>query len=478
MKKTEAKTGKLSIGTLLSYGVGAVGEGIGYNVFFAFFSYFLTTQAGIAPAVAGVISGIAVLWDAITDPIIGSWSDKTRNPKGRRRPFIMTGSVLFGISIALLFVDLKIPVAAKVVYYILVNMLYWLALTTCVIPHISLGSELTEDYDERTKLRTYAVTLMGIGTLIAVGTPLLLVEGFTSMTGSSRAGWALAGAVYGALTILVYQICCRFLKGKEPANPNLEAGTEQTGTKETLKIFVKNAGRAFRNKPLGQLIGITFFVNVVVTLGSGLAIYLLTYVYRYNEARSSLVYTLQGIFVVIAAVLMGALAGKMGKKLVMAASMVIYIAAYVVILVFPISFATILVSIILYALGNSGYWAMIYAMSYDAAIIEQIRTGERPDGLYTSLIGLFMKFGNALGSVVVGVGLQIVGFSETAKVQTDSAIRGIRYLYALAPAVILVVALVFALVYPLTRERYDKLAGALAQKEAGEEYDPSVLEKL
>ena len=177
----QLKPQKLSTGTLFSYGIGAMGEGIGYNVFFSFFSFFLTTQAGVQPAIAGTISAIAVLWDAITDPFIGNWSDKTKNPKGRRRPFIMSGAIFFGVAIALLFVNVDLPGGLKVAYYIIVNMFYWLALTTCVIPHISLGSELSEDFDERTKLRTFAVSIMGIGTLIAVGTPLLLVKAFTGM---------------------------------------------------------------------------------------------------------------------------------------------------------------------------------------------------------------------------------------------------------------------------------------------------------
>ncbi|MBQ2678255.1 MAG: MFS transporter, partial [Firmicutes bacterium] len=109
---------KLKAGTLFSYGIGAVGEGIGYNVFFSFFSFFLTTQAGIQPAIAGAISAIAVLWDAITDPFIGNWSDKTKNPKGRRRPFIMSGAIFFGIAIALLFVNADLPGGLKVAYYI------------------------------------------------------------------------------------------------------------------------------------------------------------------------------------------------------------------------------------------------------------------------------------------------------------------------------------------------------------------------
>ncbi len=469
MSNSTEASGKVSFKTALSYGIGAVGEGIGYNVFFSFFTFFLTTQAGIAPATAGLISGVAVLWDAITDPIIGNWSDRTRNKNGRRRPFIATGSILFGLSIALLFVNWNIPYNAKVIYYMVVNMFYWLALTSCVIPHISLGSELTDNFDERTKLRTYAATLMGVGTLIAVGTPLLLVNVFTKLSGSSTGGWALAGICYGAMTALVYQLCCRMLKGKEPANPNLAADAVRTSTGKTLATFLKNTKKAFANRPLRHLIAITFFVNVTVTLGSGLAIYLLKYVFVYGDARSSLVYTIQGILVVIASAVMGILAQKLSKKPVMIAGVISYILAYLIILVLPIRWNCLMVSLVLYSLGNAGYWTMIYAMSYDASIIEQLKSGEKPDGLYTSLIGLFMKFGNALGSVIVGVGLQIIGFSEATEAQTKEVIAGIRRLYGIAPALVLAFALVFAILYPLTKKRYQELSAELNAQQNVEE---------
>ena len=485
MSQTSGTGSRLSTKTLFSYGIGAVGEGIGYNVFFAFFTYFLTTVAGIAPAVAGVISGVAVLWDAVTDPMIGVWSDRTRNRRGRRRPFIMVGSILFGVSIALLFTSPNLSGGAKTAYYVVVNMFYWFALTTCVIPHISLGSELTENFDERTKLRTFAVTLMNVGTLIAVGTPLLLVSAFGDLTHSPKAGWAMAGATYGILVILVYQVCCRLLRGKEPANPNLmkdsrRNGAEPAGTGEggpvirseeekARKNFFANAAKAFRNKALVHLLVITFFINIVVTLGSGLAIYLLKYVYRYGDAQSSLVYTLQGVFVVGTAVLIGIVATKTGKKAAMIIGVVFYIMAYLVILLFPVCWPVLLVSLILYAVGNAGYWTMIYAMSYDAAIVEQVKSGERPDGLYTSLIGLFMKFGNAIGSVIVGVGLQIIGFSELTEVQTEGVVRGIRRLYAVAPAVVLVPALVFAFLYPITKKRYEEYQRQCETKTAAAE---------
>ncbi|MBR3053862.1 MAG: MFS transporter, partial [Firmicutes bacterium] len=96
----------------------------------------------------------------------------------------------------------------------------------------------------------------------------------------------------------------------------------------------------------------------------------------------------------------------------------------------------------------------------------------------TSLIGLLMKFGNAVGSLIVGVGLQLVGFVESSTEQTASALSGIRWLYGLSPAIVLVLALIFAVIYPLTKARFLALSAANAEKEQGREYDPSVLKGL
>ena len=479
---------KLSTGTLFSYGIGAIGEGIGYNVFFAFFSFFLTTQAGIQPAIAGTISAIAVLWDAITDPFIGNWSDRTKNPRGRRRPFIMTGAIFFGVAIALLFVNVDLPGGLKVAYYILINMFYWLALTSCVIPHISLGSELSSDFNERTKLRTFAVALMGCGTLIAVGTPLLLVKTFTEMTGSSNTGWAMSGVIYGCLTVFVYELCCWLLRGKEPENPNLaktresdDDGATEAGEGAAEKkggSFIANAKKAFKNKSLRRLVWITFFVNVTVTLGSGLAVYLLTFTYGFSEGEASIVYTLQGVLVIVATAVVGITASRFGKKPVMITGLAVYGAAYLLIILLPISWPTIISHVVLFAIGNAGYWTMIYAMSYDTAIVEQLRSGDKPDGLYTSLIGLFMKFGNAAGSLVVGLGLQMVGFVEGSQAQSAATLAGIRWLYGIAPALFLAAALVFAILYPLTKEKFMQLSDAYERKEAGEPVDPEILKGL
>lgn len=116
-----------------------------------------------------------------------------------------------------------------------------------------------------------------------------------------------------------------------------------------------------------------------------------TYVYQYDDVKSSGIYFVQGILVIAAVVVAGLVSKKTEKKTVMAGGLILYMMAYLIVMLFPISDVTMYVSIVVYALGNSAYWTMIYAMSYDTAIIEQIKTGDKPDGLYTSLIGLFME---------------------------------------------------------------------------------------
>lgn len=461
------KSKALSMSQTIGYGIGAIGEGIGYNVFFSFFIFFLTTVAGIAPAVAGVISSVAVLWDAVTDPIIGNWSDTTRSPKGRRRPFIMVGSILFGVSIALVFFNFDIPVGLKTFYFILANALYWVALTSCVIPHISLGSELTDDFNERTKLRSCAVTLMGIGTLIATSATLVLVEFYQGILGSESAGWAATGITFGVIVALVYNLCCIIVKKLEPANPNLSKPAEKRDSKETLKTFLNNSKKAFKNKALSLLIVVNFSYNVFVTLASGLFVYVLSYVFVYDAAQTSTVYLVQGILVIITAIIAGYVANKTDKKTVMAGSMLITIIACLIIGFLPSTGVMLYAYIVLYALGNSGFWTMIYAMSYDSAIIEQIDTGDKPDGLYTSLIGLFMKFGNALGTLIVGFGLQLIGFSAETEVQTEATVHGIKLLFGIAPSVVIVFGLIAAIAYPLTKAKYMELQNILDSKENG-----------
>ena len=93
-------------------------------------------------------------------------------------------------------------------------------------------------------------------------------------------------------------------------------------------------GTLFQNKPLRQLLIITFAVNIVVTLGSGLLIYVFTYVYKYDDVKTSGIYFIQGILVIAAVVAAGFVSRKTEKKVVMAGGLILYMMAYLIVMIF------------------------------------------------------------------------------------------------------------------------------------------------
>lgn len=129
----------LSMKKMLGYSMGALGDNASYCLVFNFLSFFFTTIAGVSPRVSGIIISIALVWDAITDPICGIMMDRSRCKYGKRRPFILTSLPVLGASMILLFLNVDFPQAQKNIYYMVLVCVFWLAYTVFNIPYYSLG---------------------------------------------------------------------------------------------------------------------------------------------------------------------------------------------------------------------------------------------------------------------------------------------------------------------------------------------------
>ncbi|MCL1897037.1 MAG: MFS transporter, partial [Clostridiales bacterium] len=213
---TQLQPKKLSIGTLLGYAVGQLGCSIPFNTYMYFFLFFLTNAAGIRPGIAGTISLIAVLWDAITDPIVGTLSDNLRSKFGRRRPFILGGSIPLGITLILMFtVPGGLSEAGFIGYYIIMAVLFYTANTVVVVPYFSLGAEITQDYDERTKLRVMTSFFIYLAVLVATAFPPMIID--SAMAGGKNLGeaWTLTATVFAAAAVVIILISWNFTRGKE-----------------------------------------------------------------------------------------------------------------------------------------------------------------------------------------------------------------------------------------------------------------------
>ena len=140
---------KLPFKVRLSYGLSGYTSFITWTLFSMYGLFFFTDIVGLNPTFAGAIISLGTLWDAITDPIVGSISDNLKCKYGRRRPLIIGVAIPFAIISVLLFTNFGLSEGASKVYYVVIILLYYTAQTVLDIASSSLGSEMTLDYDER-----------------------------------------------------------------------------------------------------------------------------------------------------------------------------------------------------------------------------------------------------------------------------------------------------------------------------------------
>ena len=150
----------------LGYGIGQTSAGVKNAAFSIFLFFYYNQVLGLSGSLAGMASLLALIIDAITDPMVGQLSDRFKSRWGRRHPFMLIGAVPFGFAMYLLFA----PPAGMDEYGLFAWMLGFaitvrVLLTFFFVPHLSLGAEMVRDYHERTSLISYRLFFQFAGGL-------------------------------------------------------------------------------------------------------------------------------------------------------------------------------------------------------------------------------------------------------------------------------------------------------------------------
>ncbi|BAQ59960.1 melibiose carrier protein [Geminocystis sp. NIES-3708] len=152
---------KLNLTTKLAFGAGDIGPALTANILVFFLMPFFTNVAGLSPAIAGSILFIGKISDAINDPIIGVFSDRTQTKWGRRIPWMIIAAIPFGITFFLQWVVPSFTDNSSLnnkflfIYYLIVGIVFNLFYTAVNLPYQALTPELTTDYNERTSLNSF-----------------------------------------------------------------------------------------------------------------------------------------------------------------------------------------------------------------------------------------------------------------------------------------------------------------------------------
>jgi GPH family glycoside/pentoside/hexuronide:cation symporter len=449
---------RLSFWTKATYAIGDLGSAAGPGTIIPFwYFYFLTDVVRLDPTLAGLSVLLGKLWDAINDPLVGALSDRTRGRWGRRRPFLLYGSVPFGVTFALLWI--VPPIQNQVLlclYFALAYMVFDTAFTFVGCPYQAMAPELTLDHDERTALLTYR---MGVSIGAGLLTAILLGEIiFPSFPGDERAAFMTMGIVCGA--IFVVPTLITFWGTRERKEFQVEQAPNPL---EVLRYVLRNTEWRYT-------LAMALLSWMPVDIASAVFPYFLVYWVGMTEGDASLV---MGI-ILASALLFLPLVLWLSKRSEKKMAFIIATASWAVIMlaIMLVPQGAVALTYVVAALTGFGVASahlLPSAMSTDVLEVDELMSGKRQEGIYAGFTVFVRKLSTGLVLAMIGPVLSWSGYAEGAAVQTDSALTAIRLLIALAPALLLVVACVVAWYYPLTRQRHAALQAELAHRRRARE---------
>ncbi len=535
---SETPRESLSFWTKLAYGAGDFGPAVTANIAVFYLLFFFTDVVGLPASLAGSVLMVGKIADAINDPIIGMWSDRTRTRWGRRLPWMVLGAIPFGFihTLQWLIPDFFGGVARNQnflwLYFVVIGILFNITYTAVNLPYQSLTPELTLDYNERTSLNSFRFAFSIGGSILSLilyllifkadnlsqttrffilavicsllsviatlwcclgvqerGTkpilskrPKFILGNILIAIGAAGIAYSLYKAINGQLDYIFF--CC-FLLGLqllafgatlrfgrlEPHLNDAEAvrQKEEENSSPTLP-FKEQLKIAFSNRPFLYVIGIYLCSWLAVQLTASIIVYFVVSWMRLPEAQSGLVaLAVQGTALVMLFFWQW-VSRRLDKKVVYFLGVSVWIIAQ-----FGLFTLQPGQSGLMYFLGVLAGWGVSVAylipwsMVPDVIELDELKTGQRREGTFYAFMVLLQKIGLALGLFLVGIALELAGFKaqvpgEELPVQPESALWAIRIAIGPLPAIFLIISLVLAYFYPLSRTVHAEIIMRLQER--------------
>ncbi len=452
-------TAKLSTKTKLAYGAGDLGAAIATAINGFFLLNFLINVAGLRPGMAGNIFLIAKIWDAFNDPLVGWLTDHTISKFGRRRPWLLIAAVPFGLAFFLQWIVPPLNETGLFWYYLLVALLLDTAFTAVNVPYAALTAELTQDYDERTRLSSVRMSFSILGGVLAAFLHGIIVSQFPD---NERLGYMISAAIWA---VAIAAPCFITVWGtREPdfaVNAKNEGGP---GYLEGLKIALQN--KAF------ILVTIIYLLSwlAIQFAQNNLQIYTKDWI-RLDMANFSYLLLAIQFSSFVWVLIWTKVSDRIGKK------NIYYLGAgffmFALMGLFFLQPGQIFLTFFLAAIAGIGIsvgYLVPWSMLPDVIELDQLETGQRREGVFYGFFVLLQKLGLALGMFISGWALELSGYISSTPgmpdpIQPASALLTIRFLIGPVSAFVVLLSFLAVRAYPITREKHAQIRAELAKRQ-------------
>ena len=436
---------------------------------------FYTDIVGLEPKLAGYAAAIAIVWDAIIDPLMGNISDRTRSRFGRRRPYIAVGAVLLAASLIYLFSPPDIGTQSGKFWFLLLSyMLVNTATTVIAIPHAALGSELTPDRSEVTEIYAWRLIAGNLGAILGTIVPGIILTRIAAMPGNqeaaSKAGaHASASAVVAAVILITASIT--FFATKRADKPTTQIGNSQVRTPDSKPASQPPQGHfhglksMLQNKPFLILFIAYLIATIGVNINSSFAFFYYKYRLQLTEADTQKVIAFFMVVFTLALIGWIALANRYGKKIpLFAGTMLLGIMTAIGYPIFPAgSLAGPAIAAIFGGLFV-GSILLLDAWLVDVIDYDEVKTRQSRPGLYFGIWKMGSKAARAIAVALSGIILSAIDFQPNAAQSPEVSWR-LALVFGPGVAVFFILGALLTLGIKLDEPRIAKVRQILAKRE-------------
>lgn len=437
----------------LGYAVGAYGMMLFWSGASLFMLYYYTDVLLLKPETAGWVFFMAMIWDGITDPIMGTIVDRTRTRWGQYRPYLAFGALPLALSYYFAFTKPELDAEVLVTYVLVTHLLFRTCYTIVYMPFTAFISKLTNDSNERSSLTGYKIIFTQLGTLSVSYFTLKLVDFFGD--GNDAKGFSMVAIVSGIIAVCFIWTCYLGTANELKIDANADSRNYYSFS-DFLTSF--KANYPFVLVFLGTLLFTTSYAMVVKGI---------PYYGKYYMADKEMISILLSI-ISVTALLVVPLCIKLtkltSKRFVWIAGGSCTIAGLLSIYFLPPT-ATIAImsSYFLLALGTNSFLINFYSMLADTVEYGEWKTGVRCDAILFGFVAFAVKAAVGIGAGLIGFLLAHFGFVANV-VQAQSTLDGIKISVTLVPALGILLSIVLMIFYPINAALHQQISSEIAKR--------------
>ncbi len=459
------------------FAAGQIPEGVQTTSFGFFLLFFYNQVLGLSGFLASMAIVIALLVDAITDPIIGAWSDSFRHRWGRRHPFMYAGALPFAASFYFLFSPpAELSQIQIFTWLVVFSVLTRTTQSVYSIPHTSLTAELSNEYQERTLLSSLRQVFQQVGTLMVFLIGLQIYFGATPEYPNGQLNPAAYPRFAGMFAIVIFLGVMLTAAGTHshiPYLPQAQPDSERFNLKQVLREAVLAFGfRSFKSIVLtGVLFGMT------MGMVAALSIYLGTLYFQFSLELIGLSFPAS----VAGSFLGAALATPLGKyfqekKSLLIGGLLWYACWNTMPIILsllglfpkpgnPALFYLVMTANAICSMGIGVLMVMIASMIADITDQHEEKYGSRSEGIYFAAASFAAKAIGGFGVVISGVVVDLAGIQKNATVETIDPDSLQTLAIAMGPGVLILIGItaVVASFYDLSKAKHSQIQASISR---------------